>query len=72
MKKSEVKKLFLEFYEHQTSQNMRFTGDDFLYLAEHIIGMLPPSIPTNATGWEVGKGAPTHINEWENEDADET
>ena len=31
------------------------------------LGMLPPSIPTNATGWEVGQGAPTHINEWEDE-----
>jgi hypothetical protein len=45
MKRSEAKKLFLEFYEQQTSQNMRFTGDDFLYLAEYIIGMLPPYKP---------------------------
>lgn len=30
-------------------------------------GMLPPSIPTNASGWEIGKGTPAYINEWDKE-----
>lgn len=31
------------------------------------LGMLPPSIPTGASGWEVGQGMPSYINEWEKE-----
>lgn len=29
--------------------------------------MLPPSIPTGASGWDVGKGMPSYVNEWEDE-----
>lgn len=32
------------------------------------LGMLPPSVYTNATGWEVGKGKSSYQNVWEPED----
>lgn len=31
-------------------------------------GMLPPSVPTGASGWEIRRGKPAFINEWEPED----
>lgn len=44
MKRSEAKRLFIEYYEKQRELNMRFTGEDFVVCAEQIIGMLPPYI----------------------------
>lgn len=37
--------------------------DQILNTVEEL-GMIPPSIPTGVSGWDVGKGMPSYINEW--------
>jgi len=72
MKRSEVvqiiadwgkPEIFMDVYAGNTLE----WADNLLFTLESEIGMYPPSIPTNASGWEIGKGAPSHLNIWEEE-----
>lgn len=71
MKRDEmVKKIskFLQGYEDTGFKDEREDDADALLTMLERAGMQPPSIPTGASGWEVGKGAPSYVNQWEKDD----
>jgi hypothetical protein len=69
MKRSDMIQNIASELVHEYTNFMSF--DKALNMAEIILnrleidGMQPPSIPTGASGWEVGKGMPSYINKWE-------
>lgn len=66
MKRSEALKLIEGLFELAPRFDNKTNAENLLSNLEEL-GMLPPYIPTNASGWEIGKGANAYINEWEQE-----
>lgn len=76
MKRSEmllhIKEMLLEIEDKKKnilSNDLKFYDRQAADILDTLLGfgMSPPSVPTNISGWEVGKGLPLYKNEWEPE-----
>ena len=70
MKRSDMLTLIREILEYTDKHDIvkYDLKAEMLLSAIEQFGMVPPAIPTNASGWEVGKGTPAYINKWESEE----
>lgn len=69
MKRSDMLDVITKF-SYRVSEHPSFDNYDWarqLLNELERLGMGPPAIPTNKSGWEIGKGESAYVNEWEKE-----